>query len=242
MGRHASTRMAFGVQDIGLVTGQAAVPARRKGRGLVRLGIVALVLGVVAFIGGFVLMGVNAFESVKDGIDPAADLDLSVQVPGEGAVELGAGRYQVVALGDTLISVSGRSSDAGGHTLTRLPFAEPAVTVTGADGTVAPLEAPSHERLSSTPGLDAVGISEFTAPSDGMYTVVVSGEPAAVSMIGIDEADSLWDSARPWITSSAVIAIGGVLMTVGALALVGGIVRSVLGSGLGDLRRIGRTR
>lgn len=242
MGRNAPPRMAFGVQDLGLVAGPGAVPARRNGRVLVRLGIGMLVAGLIAFVGGFVLMGMNMFDTVRDGIDPAADLDLSVTVPGAGTVELDAGRYQVVALGDTLIAVSGRSSDAGGYTLTPLPFARPTVTLTGPDGAVLTLEAPSHDRLSSTPGLDAVGISEFTAPTDGTYAVTVSGEPTAVTTIGIDEAGSLWDSAKPWITSSAVTAIGGVLMTIGAMVLVGGIVRSTLGSGLGDLRRLGRMR
>jgi hypothetical protein len=242
MGRNGSLRMAIGADDLGFGAATTASPTRRRGRGLVRLGIAVLVVGVVAFIGGFVLMGVNAFESVRDGIDPQRDLDLSVGVPGNGTVELDADRYQVVALGDTLVAVSGMSSDAGGYTVSRIPFTEPVVTITGPDGAVVDLEPPGHDRLSSTPGLDAVGIFEFTVPTDGMYAVTVAGEAPAVSSIGIDEADSLWESAKPWITSSAVIAIGGVLMTIGVLVLVGGIVRSTLGSGLGDLRRLGRIR
>lgn len=242
MGRQASLRMAIGAENIGFGTGASSAPTRRRGRGLVRLGIGLLVVGVAAFVGGFVLMGVNAFDAVQDGIDPQGDLNVSVGVPGAGTVELDADRYQVVALGDTLVSVSGMSSDAGGYTVTRLPFAEPAVTVTGPDGAVMALESPSIDRLSSTPGLDAVGISEFTAPVDGTYTVTVAGDRGAVSSIGIDEADSLWDAARPWITSSGVIALGGILMTIGVLVLVGGIMRSTLGSGLGDVRRLGRLR
>lgn len=242
MGRNGSLRMALGAQDLGLAAGTAATPARRRGRVLVRVGIGLLVVGIGAFVGGFVLMGVNVFDTVKDGIDPTEDLNVSVGVPGQGTTELDAGRYQVVALGDTLVSVSGRSSDAGGYTVSPLPFTRPAVTVTGPDGAVLALEQPSHDRLSSAPGLDAVGISEFTAPTDGTYSIAVGGESTAVTMIGIDEADSLWDSAKPWITSSAVTTIGGVLMTVGVLVLVGGILRSTIGSGLGDMRRLGRMR
>jgi len=243
MARNGSARTAFGLpafglHDLGRVGADA--PARRKSRVLIRVGIAMLIAGVLAFVGGFVLMGVNAFDTVRDGIDPERELDLSLGVPGEGTVDLDAGRYQIVALGDTLVSVSGRSSDAGGYTVTRLPFAEPPVTVTGPDGSVIALEAPGHDRLSSAPGLDAVGMSEFTAPADGSYRVTVGGESAAVTKIGVDEADSLWESAEPWIRSSVVTAIGGMLMTVGALVLVGGILRSALGTGMGGLRRLGR--
>ena len=93
------------------------------------LGIVMSVLGWGAFIVGFVLLGMNMFETVQGGLDPEGELAVSVGVPGEGSVTLDPGRYQLVVLGDALTTVSGMSSDAGGLDVNRMPFAEPPVSV-----------------------------------------------------------------------------------------------------------------
>lgn len=206
-----------------------AAPIRRRGpRRMAVLGIILSVVGWGAFVVGFVLMALNMFETVKEGLDPERKLELSVAVPGEGSVDLEPGRYQVVALGDTLTSVSGRSSDAGGLNVHRLPFAEPPVTVTAPDGSAVTLEAPTADRLSHAPGLDAVGIREFDVTTAGSYTLSVAGEAGAVSKVGIGEAESMWEAASSWITSSAVIAIGGILGGIGMTVLIMGVVWSAM--------------
>jgi hypothetical protein len=169
-------------------------------------------------------MGAKMFDAFDEGLDPASKLDLTVDVPGEGSVVLEPDRYQLVALGPTLTGVTGRSSDAGGMTVHRLPFPDPAATVTGPDGEEVVLEPPSIDRLSHTPGLDSVGLWEFTVREAGEYTLVVGGESGAVTEVGIGEADSLWDSAKGWVAAAVIITIGGVLASFGVMLLVGGFI------------------
>src|SRR5687768_15852834 len=83
------------------------LPARRGRRRVMTLGIVMSVLGWGAFVVGFVLLGLNMFETVQDGLDPQSELAVSVGVPGESAMTLEPGRYQVVALGVALTTGSG---------------------------------------------------------------------------------------------------------------------------------------
>jgi hypothetical protein len=188
------------------------------------VGVLMTVLGWGAFVGGFVFTGFKVFDEVEAGIDPAGELDVVVDVPGEGTVELEAGeRYQVVALGTGLTSVSGNSSDAGGLDVSRTAFAEPAVTVTGPDGEEVRLEQPGHDDLVSGP-TDAVGIKELTAPLDGTYTLTVSGDGGAVSQVGIGEAEGLFEDVADYVVASIVIAVGGVVGSIGIVVLVGGFV------------------
>jgi hypothetical protein len=204
------------------------------------IGAVMTALGSIAFIVGFVVMGAELFETVDEGLDPASDLALVVDVPGEGTVDLEPDRYEVVALGPSLTSVSGRTSDAGGMDVDRLPFAEPRVTVTGPDGEEVGLEAPSIDRLTHAPGLDVVGLREFTARQSGTYTIEVGGESGPVTQVGVGEAESLWEGARGFVASAVIITIGALLGTLGFLVLVGGIVWWAVarGSGRGPAVRI----
>lgn len=205
------------------------MPPRRKGpRYLIIGGAIAAVIGVLMFVGGFVMLGSNFFGMAKEAADPEGSLQVSVDIPGLTTVDLSPGRYQVVALGPTLVAVSGRSGDAGGHHLERLPFPDPDVTVTAPDGVDVRLEQPSINRLSSLPGHDMVGFAEFTAAQAGQYRLEVRGEPGQVVKVGIDEAESLTEEAAPWLASSVVIVIGGLLTTAGVIAAVGGLVWRVV--------------
>jgi hypothetical protein len=203
--------------------------ARRGPRRTMTLGIVMSVLGWSAFIVGFVLLGMNMFETVQDGLDPESELAVSVGVPGEGAMTLEPGRYQVVALGIALTTVSGMSSDAGGLDVNRMPFAEPQVSVVAPNGEPIALEPPTVERVTHTPGLDAVGIREFTVTTAGTYVLRVDGQPGAVTKVGVGDAESIWDSAKPFLTSSAIIAGGGIVGGLGVTVLIIGIVWRAIG-------------
>lgn len=178
---------------------------------------------------GFVLMGAKMFDTFQEGMDPESHLDLTVELPGEGRVQLEPGRYEVVALGPTLTAVSGMHSDAGGQDVDRLPFRDPDVTVTGPDGEPVTLEPVGVEHLSHTPGLDVVSFREFTVTTEGDYTLVVTGEPGPVTKVGVGEAVDLWDEAKGWVLSAVVSSVGGLLMTFGILALLGGVVWWVVG-------------
>jgi hypothetical protein len=212
--------------------------ARRGPRRLMTLGIVMSVLGWGAFIVGFVLLGMNMFETVEGGLDPEGELAVSVGVPGEGTVTLDAGRYQIVALGDALTTVSGMSSDAGGLDVNRTPFAEPAVSILAPNGEPVGLEPPTVERVTHTPGLDAVGIREFQVITAGTYVLRVDGQPGAVTKVGIDDAESVWESAKPFLTSSAIIAGGGIVGGLGVTVLIIGIVWRAIG---GATTSVGRS-
>lgn len=199
-------------------------------------GAITAVIGVLMFVGGFVMLGSNFFGMAKEAADPERSLKISVGIPGQTTVDLPPGRYQVVALGPTLVSVSGRSSDAGGYHLQRLPFPDPDVTVTAPDGADVRLERPSVDRLSSLPGHDMVGFAEFTAAQAGQYRLEVRGEPGQVTKAGIGKAESLTEEAAPWLASSVVITLGGLLATAGVIAAVGGLLWRVL-SGVSAQRR-----
>lgn len=211
--------------------------ARRGPRRLMTVGIVMSVLGWGAFIVGFVLLGMNMFETVESGLDPEGELAVSVGVPGEGSVTLDPGRYQVVALGNALTTVSGMSSDAGGLDVNRTPFVEPAVSVLAPNGEPIALEQPTVERVTHTPGLDAVGIREFEATTSGTYVVRVAGQPGAVTKVGIGDADSIWESAKPFLTASAIIAGGGVAGGLGVTVLIIGIVWRAIGRATSSVGR-----
>jgi hypothetical protein len=203
-------------------------PRRRGPKILIVIGGVMTAIGIIAFIVGFAIMGAELFETVDEGLDPTKELDLTVDVPGEGTVQLEPDRYQLVALGPTLTSVSGSTSDAGGQDVHRLPFADPPITVTAPDGTEVVLEPPALERLSRAPGLDSVGLSEFTASQSGTYTIEVGGETGPVTQVGVGEAESIWEEAAGFVVSAVVITAGALLATLGFLLLVGGIIWMVV--------------
>lgn len=204
--------------------GTGAPPRRRGPKVVIWIGAILTTLGTIAFVAGFVVMGAELFETVEEGVDPVSELDLTVAVPGEGTVILDPDRYQLVALGPTLTSVSGRFSDAGGRDVDRLPFPDPPITVTGPDGVDVVLEPPTIDRLSSTPGLDSVALSEFTVRESGEYTIVVAGESGPVTQVGVGEAESLWDEAAGFVLSAVIVTVGVLVGTVGFLVLIGGIV------------------
>jgi hypothetical protein len=201
-----------------------APPRRRGPKVAIWIGAILTALGTIAFVAGFVVMGAELFETVDEGVDPVGSLDLTVPVPGEGRVILQPDRYQLVALGPTLTGVYGSISDAGGQDVHRLPFADPRVTVTGPDGEEVPLEPPTIERVSSTPGLDSVGLSEFTVRESGEYTVVVGGESGPVTQVGVGEAESIWEEAAGFLVSAAIVTVGALLGSLGFVVLVGGII------------------
>jgi hypothetical protein len=207
----------------------STAPVRRRGpKVLTVIGLVATVVGWGGFIAGFVFLGANFLDAFEEGLDPASKLDLRVDVPGEGSVDLEPGRYQVVALGPRLTSISGRSSDAGGYDVNRLPFAEPPFDVRDSEGNGVDLRPPGIDRVTHGPGLDAVGLYEFTVPTAGRYTLDVSGERGAVVALGIGEAKGLWEEAKGWVAASIVIMIGAFLGTIGIFVLIGGIVWGLL--------------
>jgi hypothetical protein len=154
-----------------------------------------------------VVLGAKLFDTVDEGLDPESKLDLTVEVPGDGSVDLEPDRYQVVALGPTLTQTSGSHSDAGGLDVERLPFAEPDITVTGR--------------------LDSVGLSEFTVSEAGEYTLEVDGEGDQVTKVGIGEAKGLWEEASGWVASAVVITGGALLASLGIMLLTGWIIRKV---------------
>lgn len=208
-------------------------PPRKGPRYLIIAGVAALVLGVVAFIGGFVMLGSNFLGMFEQATDPEGALRASTAVPGSTTVNLEPGRYQVVALGPNLVTKSGSASSPGGYRLDRGPFADPDVTVTSPAGSAVVLEPPQIERLASLPSLDQVGFAEFTAAEAGSYTVDVAGAPGQVLKVGVAEAKSIGEEASPWLASSGVIMLGGAGLALGVILTVAGIIWRVVGRASG---------
>jgi hypothetical protein len=52
----------------------------------------------------------------------------------------------------------------------------------------------------------------------------VDGQPGAVAKVGIGDATSVWAEAKPFLTSSAIIAIGGIVGGLGVTILIVGLV------------------
>jgi hypothetical protein len=196
------------------------------------LGGVLSAVGWAAFVGGFIVMGTNLFEMAGDGLDLRGSLEGDTTVPGSAEIELDEGRYHVLALGPQLTHrVQGGPSGAGdaiGHHVERLPFTEPAVTVTGPDGGSLDLATPGVETLYDTPGIDGVAVAELVVPADGTYVLTGDlGEGAAageVTHVGIGEATDLADEIKESLAVGVVITLGGLAGGFGMVLLVGGVI------------------
>ena len=189
------------------------------------LGGLLLVSGAVAFVIGSVLLGNRVADSASGFLDLRADVLVEVPVPGQDEVELDEDKYQLVAYGERLVHrvPSHGGGDGIGDRLEAIPFAEPDVTVTGPDGSVA-IEKASSTSLSRNVEGGAVVIGELTVSDPGSYRVGAEPGGPAVTSIGIRPAPDLGESVGDAI-GSGLIVIGGIVSGgLGLLVLVGGIV------------------
>lgn len=191
---------------------------------LIVLGGLLSVVGWAAFIGGFVVMGANLFETASDALDLRGSLEGDVAVPGSTEMALDEGRYHVLALGPSLVVGDASSATDPIGDVERLPFTEPTVTVTGPDGEDMQLTSPGIETLYDTPAIDAVAIAELVVPADGTYVVAADGGAGDVTYVGIGEATDLADEVKESLAVGVVITLGGLAGGFGILLLVGGAI------------------
>jgi hypothetical protein len=215
-------------------------PPPRKSRGpviLIVLGALGMFVGLVLTVLGGVFIGTELVDTVKDGLDPERDLDLVVQVPGSGEVELESGTYDVVLLGNGLtVEVQGGPPSPGdsiGHHLERTAFAVPPLTVTSG-GTDLELGEPGMPRLYKGPGGDLVSVYAFEATDDASYTLTVEGDAGAqVEQAGIVESSELNlsnEHVRRSLGGTLLLLVGIPLGTLGFLLLIGGVIWRLVGS------------
>lgn len=215
-----------------------APPPRRRSRGpvvLIVVGALATVAGLVLTVVGGVFIGTELVDTVKDGLDPERDLDLVVEVPGSGEVDLDPGTYDVVVLGDGLtVRVQGGPSspgDAVGHHLERTAFAVPPLTVSSG-GTELELGEPGLPRLYSGPDGDLVSVYAFEATEEASYTLAVESVAGGqVEKAGIVESSELNlsnEHVRRSLGGTLLLLVGIPLGAVGFLVLIGGVVWRLL--------------
>lgn len=189
--------------------------------------VVALALfvgGLIAVVVGMVLL----FSAVIDmaGDDGARrDAVLEIDLPGQGSVELDAGSYVVLALGEGLVTarydqVTDRVDAVRGA------FAEPVIEVVGPDDRLLELETPRVDTLEDRPGTDAASLVEFDVRDPGVHTITVAPAPGStggpVASVVVRESsglDALGVGDFVW---------GFVLTFLGGFAVIAGILLGVL--------------
>lgn len=155
-------------------------------------------------------------------------LDVELGVPGTDQVDLEAGTYDVVAIGDGLIRSFDRDH-ASGSLVTTTNFREPTVTITSADGTPVTLRPPRVNARVAINNSDLVSTNSFEVTNAGTYAVEVTGEPGAVTSVGVGQNSELDDAALAVAVSGGVMFGIGLLVTViGIFLLIGGAVWRVV--------------
>lgn len=186
-------------------------------------GAAAMVVGAVLFITGIVSTARTVVDELSPAIDPTQHLIGATSVPGEGpAVRLVPDRYQVVVVGDDLVTTT--TGDDGTSDVVRRPFSEPGVRVTGPDGEVA-VSAPTVERLVRGTE-DVVAIGEFRVEETGRYSLTVTGEGNAVRLVAFAERPDLAESLGRALRWSGLVLAGVAVGLAGLAALIGGIIWS----------------
>jgi hypothetical protein len=196
---------------------------------MVTTGIVFIIVGILASIGGIAIWVVDVVGTVSDSMNVRRELEAEVRVPGSAQVDLRSGRYELVALGRGLTrTVQGGIPVQGevvGTTLVRAPFSEPTAVVTGPDGAILTLRAPEMSSLTSTPSIEAVSIAAFTVSTPGIHTVDVDGGTGSVQSIGVRAETRLRDTFDALVVGALIGFVGGALLFLGVVLLVVGLIR-----------------
>lgn len=203
----------------------AAGATRERSAGakaLLAVGVVMAVLGGAMALIGFGLMADGA-DSIIERADQVRDgLEIEVDVPGRGTVDLDEETYTIYVLDPYQVSTTGPDAETpttlsdGG----RRNDSDPIVRVLDPDGREVPQRAPGINSVTDSGSVVSVG--RFSAAEAGTYTVEVTGGDA--DRIGIGPAS---DGARLLARTLG----GGVLGLIGlgvgglgALLAIGGLV------------------
>ena len=213
----------------------ASLSAAHRRRGpvlLMVIGALLLVAGASGFVIGSVLFGNRVADSASGFLDLRAKRVLELPVPGRDEVHLETGRYQVVAYGPRLVHRARAAGDDDG--LDAVPFVDPAVTVTGPDGTRLPIEKANSTILSRSPVEGAVVIGKVSVTEPGAYRVIAQQGGPAVTSVGIRPSPDFGKTVGDAIGSGLIVVGGMVAGGLGLLVMVGGIVWL----GTGDSRQL----
>ncbi len=181
--------------------------AKKRGRPLIWIGVVLMVLGVV-------VAAFSAFQAFSGSGVTDTLTSQTASVPGDFTRSLEAGKYTVYA----------QSGTPGDLTQT-VPFTASAVSVTGPDGAVA-VSAPGLTETVTRGSTVFRGVAVFQAPTAGVYRISISSDVATQVIVGRSLGSS-FGAAIGWI----------VVLVLGALAALTGLVLLIVGVIRGSLRR-----
>jgi hypothetical protein len=176
-----------------------AEPPRRKGRGLIISGVVALLVGVL-----MVVIGIASTVSAASGL--ISGFGSPVSTPGTVVRDLEGSTTYVVY---ELVPFSGASS--------ALSVAD--VSVTGPTGSVTVTE-PGFDQTFTSDSEDFTGFAQFTTTTAGSYSVTVGGSGPSEVLV----APGVGSLAGAGL-GIALIALGALVGLVGLILLIVGFVR-----------------
>ena len=176
--------------------------AKKRGRPLIWVGVILMVLGVV-------IAAFSAFQAFSGSGVADTLTSQSASVPGDFTRSLEPGKYTVYA----------QSGTAGDLTQTA-PFTAAAVSVTGPDGAVT-VSAPGLTETVTRGSTVFRGVAVFQAPTAGAYRISISTDVATQVIVGRSLGSS-FGAAIGWIL---VLVLGALAALTGLVVLIGGVIR-----------------
>jgi hypothetical protein len=178
-------------------------PVKPRGKGAIITGIVLLVAGLLAFVGGFIGVGLSAADLVKDFGSPQT-------TPTTISRQLTAGT--TYAIYEASVSGTGTQSDPlFGNVLTE------DITVTGPGGINVPVQDPGTTVQTYDSNGERFGaVATFDPPTTGTYTVEVKTLGSTVVL-------------APSFTAFARAAVWGILILLGVLLGIVGLILLIVG-------------
>lgn len=206
--------------------------ASRGATALIVVGGLLLAAGVGLFVAGFVLLARDVVDTVDRITDFRDELDADAAAPSTVQFEVQQGvDYDVFAIGSNLVYDRCPGSETS-CSETR-SFTVPEFSISGPTGRI-DISGSGGEVTYDLPGTDAVKIGSFTAAEAATYTITVGPATSEVTAIGVGEGIDFGEEVEDYIANGVAITVGGLVFTVGLLALIGGIIwRVVSGSGGG---------
>jgi hypothetical protein len=153
-------------------------------------------------VGGLVVIGAFGFgaRTVIDRIQDSTTFD----TPGTASMHIGSGRYAVYTDGRDLSAT---------------------ITVTDAHGVELPIDIRFGDETITTDGRTFENVAEFTAPSDGLYSVTITTDSQGPCCGRALVTHPIKDTLRSLVPNLLAALGGSALFIVGIVLLIVGTVR-----------------